>query len=123
MAVATKRVYDEASPGDGYRVLIDRLWPRGVSKQRAALDAWERKLAPSDELRRWYGHEPERWPEFDRRYRAELARPEAEALLDDLARRAREGPVTLVFAAKDAERCNAAVVAAVLRERQSHGRS
>ncbi|MCC6381206.1 MAG: DUF488 family protein [Dehalococcoidia bacterium] len=118
MPVVTKRVYDDPAPEDGYRVLVDRLWPRGVSKQRAALDAWERTLAPSNELRRWYGHEPERWPEFDRRYRAELLRPEANSLLDDLARRARKEKVTLLFAAKDGERCNAAVVAAVLRERQ-----
>ena len=71
--VRLKRAYDPAEPGDGYRVLVDRLWPRGVSKERARLDEWARELAPSAELRTWFGHDPERFAEFERRYRAELA--------------------------------------------------
>jgi uncharacterized protein YeaO (DUF488 family) len=113
MAIDIKNVHEPAAAADGYRVLVDRLWPRGVSKERAALDDWARDLAPSDELRRWYGHEPERFDEFARRYRAELAdhRPELTAL----RRRGRDGTVTLVFAAHDAELSNAAVLAKVLR--------
>jgi uncharacterized protein YeaO (DUF488 family) len=113
MEIAIKNIHEPASPSDGYRVLIDRLWPRGISKERAALDEWARDLAPSDELRRWYGHDPERFEEFARRYRAELANHRAE--LSALRRRAREGKVTLVFAAHDAETSNAAVLAKVLR--------
>ena len=108
-----KRVQEPAGRGDGYRVLVDRLWPRGVSKRAARLDAWLRELAPSDDLRRWYGHDPERFEEFRRRYVRELgARRE---LLADLRRRARDGAVTLLTATRDAERSNAAVVAEALR--------
>ena len=112
-AAQLKRVYDPPSPADGYRVLIDRLWPRGVSRDRAAVDEWARDLAPSDELRRWYGHEPERFEEFARRYRAELAGHRDE--LGELRRRARRQTVTLLFSARDVEHSNAAVLADVLR--------
>jgi uncharacterized protein YeaO (DUF488 family) len=108
-----KRIYEPPDPGDGYRVLVDHIWPRGISIEHAKLDAWVRELAPSDELRRWYDHDPERFGEFARRYRAELdaQRP----LLTDLRRRARSGTVTLVFAARDTEHSNAAVLGDVLR--------
>jgi len=76
--IAIKRVYDEASPGDGLRILVDRLWPRGIAKAALKLDTWARELAPSNELRKWYGHEPARFAEFRRRYRAELAPHRAE---------------------------------------------
>ena len=110
--VAIKRIYLPADPGDGVRVLVDRLWPRGVSKARAALDAWKRDVAPSDGLRRWYGHEPARWPEFCERYRAELRdRPEAVESLRALARHA---PVTLLFGARDEVRNEAVVLREVL---------
>ena len=109
-----KRAYDPAEPGDGYRVLVDRLWPRGVSKERARLDEWARELAPSAELRTWFGHDPERFAEFERRYRAELA-PHGEKL-DELRRRAREGTLTLVYAARDEEHNDAVVLAELLRE-------
>ena len=113
MKIRQKRVYDPPAPDDGFRVLIDGLWPRGVSHERAALDLWARELAPSDGLRRWYGHEPERFEEFDGRYRAELA--EQRELLTELRRRARSGRVTIVFGARDAAHSNATVVTDVLR--------
>jgi len=111
--VRLKRAYDAASPSDGYRVLIDRLWPRGVSKQKAKLDEWQKELAPSTELREWFGHEPSRFAEFRRRYIGELrhARPR----LTELRRRARTGTLTLVYAAHDSEHNDAVVLAEVLR--------
>jgi uncharacterized protein YeaO (DUF488 family) len=113
MPIHTKRIYEPPSPDDGYRVLIDGMWPRGISRERGAIDAWARELAPSVELRRWYGHEPARFQQFSRRYRAELAAQRER--LADLRRRARAGVVTLVFAARDAEHSNGAVLADVLR--------
>ena len=113
MDIRLKRAYEPASPADGYRVLVDRLWPRGVSKQRAMLDDWQKELAPSTELRQWFGHEPCRFPEFRRRYLDELRceRPR----LAELRRRARDGALTLVYAARDAEHNEAVVLADVLR--------
>jgi uncharacterized protein YeaO (DUF488 family) len=113
MDVRLKRAYDPATPADGYRVLIDRLWPRGVSRERANLDAWEQELAPSTRLREWFGHEPGRFDEFRRRYIDEL-RSQRPALTA-LRRRARNGTVTLVYAASDEEHNDAVVVAEVLR--------
>lgn len=106
--VKTKRVYEGADPEDGLRVLVDRLWPRGLSKLRARVDRWEKEMAPSDELRRWFGHDPDRWPEFRVRYLAELSgkREKMEEIADLAKRRA----VTLLFAASDAERNNAIVL-------------
>lgn len=116
-SIHIRRVYEPATPADGQRVLVDRLWPRGLRKEAAHLDAWLRELAPSDSLRRWYGHDPARWAEFARRYRAELAEPACVALLADLADRARSGPLTLVCAARDVAHSNAAVIGRVLAER------
>lgn len=113
MDIRLKRAYDPASPSDGYRVLIDRLWPRGVSKQRAKLDEWEKELAPSTELRQWFGHEPDRFAEFRRRYIGELRRQRSR--LAGLRRRAREGTLTLVYSAHDSEHNDAVVLAEVLR--------
>jgi uncharacterized protein YeaO (DUF488 family) len=113
MTIRSKRVYDPPSLDDGFRVLIDGLWPRGVSRERAAVDLWARELAPSDELRRWYGHDPERFDEFSRRYRYELRRERKR--LAELRRHARAGGVTIVFAARDAEHSNATVLVDVLR--------
>jgi uncharacterized protein YeaO (DUF488 family) len=110
--VNIKRVYDPAEAGDGYRVLIDHIWPRGVSHERAQLDDWARELAPSDELRRWFDHVPERFDEFRVRYRDELS-GKAE-LLDGLRERARQEPLTIVYAARDREHNNAVVVRDVL---------
>jgi uncharacterized protein YeaO (DUF488 family) len=113
MSVETKRVYESASADDGYRVLIDRLWPRGLAKADARVDAWARTLAPSDELRRWFAHRPERFDEFRRRYTDEL-REHADEVAE-LRRRARGGKVTLVYAARDSEHSNAAVLAPIIR--------
>ena len=97
--VRIKRIYDEPEPTDGFRVLVDRLWPRGIKKEKAAIEAWPRDLAPSPELRKWFGHDPDRWTEFRRRYGKEL-RAHAEAL-DALRERSKRQPVTLLYAAKD----------------------
>lgn len=112
MSVRTKRVYEQPSSADGYRVLIDRLWPRGLSKENARLNEWARDLAPSDELRRWFGHRPERFEQFKRRYTEEL-RAHADAI-SALRRRARAGTVTVVYAARDSEHSNAAVLAPII---------
>mgnify|MGYP006299147877 CR=1 FL=1 len=109
-----KRVHDPVAEDDGRRILVERLWPRGISKERAALDDWDKDLAPSTELRKWYGHDPERWPEFRRRYRAELA--ERGPTLAALRRQAAEETVTLLFAARDRERNSARVLKEVLEE-------
>jgi len=115
--VKLKRVYEEPSPADGYRILIDRLWPRGIKKTAAGLGAWLKDLAPSEELRRWFSHDPQRWPEFNRRYLQELEDPAKAPLLKDLFDRARQGTVTLVFAAKDEEKNNAVVMKTFLDDR------
>src|SRR5690242_19724858 len=94
--IAIKRVYNEHEPKDGARVLVDRLWPRGISKERAHIDVWLKELAPSNELRKWFGHEPEKFAEFRRRYEAELRSEEAQAALRQLEDKARQGPLTLV---------------------------
>ena len=108
-----KNAREQPSAADGYRVLVDRLWPRGVSKSAVRLDQWCKELAPSDELRRWFGHRPERFEVFERRYRRELQQ-QREALTA-LRRRARQGRVTLVYGARDREHNNAVVLARVLR--------
>jgi uncharacterized protein YeaO (DUF488 family) len=113
MDVRLKRAYEAASADDGYRVLVDRLWPRGVSRRHARLDEWKKDLAPSSELREWFGHQPSRFPEFRRRYIEEL-RANAQRLRE-LRRRARLGRVTLVYAAHDSEHNDAVVLAEVLR--------
>jgi len=112
MSVRIKRAYEPVDPVDGYRVLVDRLWPRGVSKGDARLDEWAKELAPSPELRRWFGHDPDRFEEFRRRYRDELTARGQE--LDELRRRARRGPVTLVYGAHDTEHNGAVVLADLL---------
>jgi uncharacterized protein YeaO (DUF488 family) len=113
MDVRLKRAYEPPAPTDGYRVLIDRLWPRGVSREQAELDEWERELSPSAELRRWFGHDPSRFVEFRRRYIEEL--DDQRPRLAKLRRRAREGTLTLVYAARDTEHNDAVVLAGVLR--------
>src|SRR5574338_273463 len=110
MSIEIKRAYEPVAANDGYRVLIDRLWPRGVRKEAAHIDRWAKELSPSTELREWFGHDPEKWREFQRRYRAELKRAEAKATLDDVSKRASRGHVTLVYGTKDTEHSNAAVV-------------
>jgi uncharacterized protein YeaO (DUF488 family) len=112
--VRTKRIYDPAEPDDGYRVLIDHIWPRGVSRERARLDDWARDLAPSDELRKWFDHVPARFAEFRARYRDELS--DQSARLAELRARAASGPLTIVYAARDREHNNAAVLSELLRD-------
>jgi uncharacterized protein YeaO (DUF488 family) len=112
--VRIKRIYDEPGPDDGYRVLIDHVWPRGVSRERARLDEWARDLAPSNALRRWFAHDPERFEEFRARYRDELA--DRHAALLELARRASSAPVTILYAARDQQHNNAVVLAERLRD-------
>jgi uncharacterized protein YeaO (DUF488 family) len=116
--ITAKRAYEPAERADGYRVLIDRLWPRGVSKAKARLDAWEKDIAPSRELRAWYGHDPAKWPEFRTRYSRELRAAAARLVLDDLARRAKRGHVTLVYGSRAAEISDVAVLKRVLRRRR-----
>jgi uncharacterized protein YeaO (DUF488 family) len=111
--VNLKRVCERPGENDGMRVLVDRLWPRGLSKQQVCADLWLREVAPSPELRRWYGHDPSRWSEFGRKYRTELSRqPELINLLQDLRRRM---PLTLIYAGRDETRSHAAVLKALLQ--------
>ena len=105
--IRLKRAYEPPSQEDGLRILVERLWPRGLSKQAAAIGLWLKEIAPSTELRKWFGHDPAKWDEFRRRYRAEL--DQKSDLLDDLKQRVRAGPVTFVYAARD-ESHNSAVV-------------
>ena len=112
MTVALKRAYEAASDSDGTRVLVDRLWPRGVTKAKARIDVWLKDVAPSTQLRKWFGHDPGKWTEFQRRYRAELKGSEA---LAELRKLARERHVTLVYGAKDEEHNDAVVLAKLLR--------
>jgi uncharacterized protein YeaO (DUF488 family) len=111
--VVIKRIYEAPEPGDGLRLLVDRLWPRGVSRQRAAIDEWLRDLAPSTALRRWFHRDPRRWGEFGKRYRAELRAHAAQ--LQALRRRARQQRITLLYAARDERINHAAVLREVLR--------
>jgi uncharacterized protein YeaO (DUF488 family) len=108
--IALKRVYDEPESGDGTRVLVERLWPRGLSKERAHVDVWLKEIAPSRELRTWFGHDPEKFAEFRRRYETELAAETGQAALARLRELVKQGPVTLVFAAHDTEHTNAVVL-------------
>jgi uncharacterized protein YeaO (DUF488 family) len=114
--VLLHRIYDDPSSADGLRVLVDRVWPRGMSKDAAHLDAWIKDVAPSTPLRRWYGHQPERFPEFRRRYLAELATPQPAAALHLLRELARSRRVTLLTATRDIDHSQAAVLAEELRD-------
>ena len=110
--IQIKRVYEDKSKDDGHRILIDRLWPRGVSKEDAHFDEWMKELTPSTELRKWFDHKPERFEEFSKRYKKELA--EKKELLDKLKELAKKRKVTLLFAAKDTEINNAVVIKDIL---------
>jgi uncharacterized protein YeaO (DUF488 family) len=110
-----KRVYEPPEPTDGRRILVDRLWPRGLARRRAALDEWMKDIAPSAELRRWFNHDPARWPEFGKRYRQELRG--RKPLVDTLAKLASRRRVTIVYSARDEEHNDARVLAAVVRRR------
>lgn len=105
MSIRLKRAYDAPARNDGYRVLVDRVWPRGVSKEEADIDEWRKDIAPSPELRKWFKHDPEKWPLFEQRYFQEIDADPARA--QPLIERARDGRLTLVFGAKDREHNNA----------------
>ena len=111
-SIKIKRVYEAPAKSDGTRILVDRLWPRGLSKDKAAVDVWLKDIAPSGTLRKWFGHDPERWSEFQTRYRAELKKND-EAVLQ-LRELLRQGPVTLVYGARDEEHNDAVVLSRFL---------
>jgi uncharacterized protein YeaO (DUF488 family) len=116
-----KRAYEPAAHADGYRILIDRLWPRGLSKEKAAVNEWMKEVAPSADLRRWFGHDPERWREFRRRYERELRT--REELVREIAALASRRRVTLVYGARDEAHNDAVVLAAVVRARMTRANS
>ena len=110
-----KRIYEPRHAADGCRVLVDRLWPRGLTREAAAIDHWLKELGPSTDLRVWFGHRVDRWDEFARRYREELAGRVAQPLLQELASIAVAAPLTLLYSAKDQDHNQAVVIAEVLR--------
>lgn len=119
MQIRLKRAYEAPAASDGVRILVDRLWPRGVKKADAAIDHWEKEVAPSDGLRRWFDHDPAKWVEFQKRYRTEL-KDKAE-IVADLRNRIGKGPATLVYAARDEAHNQAVVLKALLEKPGSAG--
>jgi len=119
MRIEIKRAYEDPAPKDGYRVLVDRVWPRGRSKEVLALDEWAKELAPSTRLRQWFGHDPARWHIFQQRYREELAAPEQRQVLHALLKNAGKHGLTLVYGAKDEEHNQAVVLRDVLTKMQA----
>lgn len=115
--VKTKRIYEDPEPGDGYRVLVDRLWPRGVSKEEARLDEWMKEIAPSTELRKWFDHEDSRYDEFKSRYKEELSAKDE--LVKQLIQKAEKQPVTLLYAARDKAHNQAVVLKEYLQDEDS----
>ena len=114
MDIQIKRIYDAPDATDGFRILVDRVWPRGVSREKAALKEWDKMIAPSSELRKWFGHDPSRYEEFRKRYWKEL---EAESFITLIRQHMDEGPVTLLFGAKDREHNQAVVLREFLEEK------
>jgi uncharacterized protein YeaO (DUF488 family) len=114
--IRLKRVYLPQSPDDGARILVDRLWPRGLTRQRAAVDLWLKDIAPTTDLRKWFAHDPHKWPEFQKRYRAELRKNPAP--LNTLRQKSRAGPITLLFGAKDEQHNEAVVLKALLQRKR-----
>lgn len=119
MPIGIKRAYEEAAEADGFRVLVDRIWPRGCKKENLRLNAWLKEIAPSAELRQWFGHEPERWEEFKRRYFLELE--QCREPVAELLTRVKEGRVTLVYAARDEDRNNAVALREYLKREAAAG--
>lgn len=115
--IAVKRVYEPAGRGDGYRVLVDRLWPRGLTRKKAAIDLWLREVAPSNELRRWFAHDPAKWPAFRRKYRDELRGSQELRQLRDLATQHRR--LTLLYGSKEQRYNNAVALAALLKQKRA----
>jgi uncharacterized protein YeaO (DUF488 family) len=116
MNIKIKRVYEQPDKDDGKRILVDRLWPRGLTKEKADVDLWLKDIAPSTELRKWFGHDPDRWEEFKERYRAELEEASKMGVLRDIAKWAREENVTLLFGAKDTRHNDAQALEAFVEE-------
>ena len=116
MSIAVKRAYEAPAAKDGRRILVDRVWPRGVGKEELRLDGWYRELAPSTPLRKWFGHDPERWAGFQKRYLAELRRAELRDPLDELAKLGKRGKLTLVYGARDEEHNQAIVLRDYLKQ-------
>lgn len=114
MSLSIKRSYETPAAADGKRILIDRLWPRGLSKEKARIDLWMKEIAPSTELRKWFGHDPEKWKEFQTRYKKELAANSD--LVDSIRKMAKHDPVTLIYSAKDEEHNDAVVLLAYLKK-------
>ena len=121
--IRIRRVYSEPSSHDGVRILVDRVWPRGISKEQAHISEWRKDLAPTTSLRKWFGHEPVRWIEFRKRYRTELARSEMRDEIKKLARLSRKRTITLVYGAADEEHNQAVVLMELLEEMRSKKRS
>ncbi|MDZ7289423.1 MAG: DUF488 domain-containing protein [candidate division KSB1 bacterium] len=117
MPLKIKRIYDPAEPSDGRRILVDRLWPRGIAKDKARIDEWLKELAPSDQLRKLFHHKPERWEEFEKRYRDELQSPEKQEQIKQLQALAKKRTVTLLFAARDTEHNNAVALANFIKRK------
>lgn len=118
MNIQIKRIYDAPDASDGFRVLVDRIWPRGMPREKAALGEWDKMIAPSSALRKWFGHDPERYEEFRKRYRKELEdNPETEQFITLVRQHIDEGPVTLLFGAKDREYNQAVVLREFLEEK------
>src|SRR5579859_3033435 len=115
MKIQVKRIYEEAEPGDGVRVLVDRWWPRGISKDKARLDDWARDIAPSNEMRKWYGHDPEKWKEFKSRYEAELKKHDD--LVEALKAKANDKTLTLLYSSKEVRLNNAVALKEILEGR------
>jgi len=115
MNIQIRRAYDPPARSDGYRVLVDRVWPRGVSKDELDLDEWRKEIAPSTQLRKWFGHDPERWKEFQERYFAELEGKQDS--VQELVKRARHGRITLVYGARDPDHNQAVALTTYLRAR------
>ena len=113
MTINLKRVYENPTPADGTRILVDRLWPRGLTKEKAGIDVWLKEIAPSTALRQWFGHDPAKWAEFQKRYREELRKNPAQVSL--LKEQAKKGAITLVFGAKDEAHNEALVLQELLR--------
>ncbi|NEZ02685.1 DUF488 domain-containing protein [Wenzhouxiangella sp. XN201] len=114
--IRLRRIYDDPAKDEGRRVLVDRIWPRGISRDEAGLDRWFKELAPSTELRKWFGHDPKLWAAFKQKYRKELKDQDKREKLEELAELAASGPVTLLFGAKDTEHNQAVVLREALEE-------
>ena len=116
--IKIKRIYDAPTPDDGFRILVDRLWPRGVSKEKAKVDLWLKEIAPSNELRKWYGHDPKKWAEFRKRYFSNL--DTKRELVNQIVQKTKEGDVTLLYSSKE-EKINNAVALKEYIEKQKKG--